>query len=92
MPNDPNKISGVIDFTYEKLDGSIETAQKKFNFTLNPISPTPDNNNMDDIQPPKHDNKIIYIGIGIAVVIIIGIILKKRHNKRKKSQELDLDE
>lgn len=92
IPNDQKKISGVIKFSYETLDGKTNSLEKKFNFELNPISmpTTPDENP----QPQENNFKympIIIIGVLGALAILI-IILVKRNKKKKKLQELDLDE
>lgn len=90
-PNDPNKISGVITFEYETLDGEQHTQTKDFNFELAPMQPPP----MDDMenmpQEEKKSNAPYFVGGGILAIILIAVIIKKRRNK-KKLQELDLDE
>lgn len=93
IPNDPKKISGRIEFLYETLDGQAHTIEKLFDFALNPM---PAENlmppEMQKPEMPKKDYKMYYIGGGIFVfAVVLGIILKKRHNK-KKMQEFDLDE
>ena len=92
IPNDPKKISGVITFSYETLDGKTNTMEKKFNFELNPISmPTqPDSNPQP--QQNTNNNMPFIIGGAIAAFIVLIIIIVRVRAKKKKLQELDLDE
>ncbi|EJP25341.1 repeat protein [Peptostreptococcaceae bacterium AS15] len=92
IPNDTKKISGVIMFSYETLDGKTNTMEKKFNFELNPISmPTqPDVNP----QPEKNSNNNLPLIIGgaVAALIVLTVVIVKIRAKKKKLQELELDE
>ena len=92
IPNDPKKISGVITFSYETLDGKTNTMEKKFNFKLNPISMPSQPDANPQPQEKSNNNLPLIIGGVVASLIILTVIIVKVRAKKKKLQELDLDE
>lgn len=93
IPNDYQKLSGVINFSYETLDGKVNTTQKTFDFKLNPTKANNFDSNTNGIDEPVQKNYTkYYIGGGVILLVITIVVIKRINSKKKKLQELDLDE
>ena len=93
IPNDAKKINGAFVFTYETIEGKVVKTEKKFSFNLNPIPAVDPNANQEQVPVEEKKNyKKIIVFVGIGIVILAGVLFKIRSAKKKKIQELDIDE
>ena len=92
IPRQSGAMTGTIIFTYEDADGNEQRIEKTFEAEVMEEMP------MDDFYgedpPAEEPNKPwIPIVIGVAAVAAVcGIVLFRRHRKKKKDMEMEIDD
>lgn len=92
VPRQPGPMSGTVTFTYEDAAGNEQRLEKPFEVTVMEEVPWED---PDMMEPPTDENKIPWIPIGIGggvAVVIIGLLIWRKHRKKKRDLEMEIDE
>jgi len=86
-------MEGTVYFTYEDASGDQQVIEKQFSFDIMEMpvwneEPFPIDENMGGKKTPW-----LPIGAGaVAVAGAAGIVLWKRHRKKKMNREMEIDE
>jgi len=93
IPRGPGVMEGTVYFTYEDASGDQQVIEKQFSFDIMEMpvwneEPFPIDENMGGKKTPW-----LPIGAGaVAVAGAAGIVLWKRHRKKKMNREMEIDE
>lgn len=92
-PREPGAMEGRIIFTYEDASGNQQTYEKPFTFEAMDMGDMMDPG-MEEF-PMEEEKKFPWlpVGIGVAIVAaIIALLLIKKYRKKKRDEELSIDE
>lgn len=94
VPKQAGPLNGKVIFKYEDAAGKQQTLEKTF---LVQIADAADMSNMPmPDQPEKPGHKIPWkpIGIvaGVCVVLIVALVIWRKHRKKKRERELEIDD
>ena len=92
IPRQSGPMTGTVTFTYEDAAGNEQRYEKPFEVTIMEEVPWEDPGMMD---PTETEKKIPWIPIsvaGAAAVAVIGLIVWRKHRKKKREQEMEIDE
>ena len=93
IPRGPGVMEGTVYFTYEDASGDQQVIENQFSFDIMEMpvwneEPFPIDENMGGKKTPW-----LPIGAGaVAVAGAAGIVLWKRHRKKKMNREMEIDE
>ena len=92
-PNQEGEMRGKATFTYENAQGDEQVIEKEFTFNIQPAPEWEDPGDMpaEPVEQPMPLWQKILIGVAAAGAAVAGIVLAKRH-KKKKAEALELDE
>lgn len=92
IPKSVGQVEGKIIFTYEDGHGQIQTVEEPFSFMV--IEPPPIDEGDMDLPVEKPGMKTWQkFSLGAGILVAIGIVIfVLRHKKKKKEQELTIDE
>lgn len=91
IPKGEGAMEGIITFTFEDGNGDAQFLEVPFNFEVMEAPVFEEDPSLaEDAQ--KHVPWALIIAGAVAVVVIIGVLLFKRHRKKKLNKALEIDD
>lgn len=91
MPREVGEVSGKVIFTYEDVQGQIQSIEKTFQLSAMEM-PMMEEEMMPEMPPEKDHKKTYVIGGGVAAAAVIAFVVWRKRRKKRKEQEMDIDE
>lgn len=94
VPRQAGPLNGKVIFKYEDAAGKQQVLEKPFVIQIADASdmappPMPD---QDQDQGPHIPWKTVGICAGVVVVLIVALVIWRKHRRKKREQELEIDD